>query len=105
MDIQKQLNLRMQLQRLVKEKVTRHGLAMDTRCDGQMQRMLIQAAERMAAANAIDRVDKVQMVQEDLEIFMDTMEKHARELGTFPRVSARAFTRARTELSPLWPLC
>lgn len=105
MDFQKQITLRMQLQRLVKEKVLKHGITMDARCDSQMQRMLIQSAERMAAANVIDRVDKVQMLQEDLDLFMDTIEKHARELGTFPRINSRAFNRAKVDVSPLWPLC
>ena len=105
MDYAQRTRLSNQLNLVIKRKLKKDGLVIDSQCDGMMHRFVNFGVERLLLANAATQPDRVNMAEESVERFIDCMKKHAERNGTHPGIDEKTFEAAKRESCPIWPFC
>ncbi len=105
MSLVNQLAIKNRLASKVMTITERKGLRLDTQCKGRLERYISNGIEHLIIYKLTNHPEKILVAEDNIVQFLECMERHAKSLGTFPKVGETAFKRAKNELSPLWPFC
>lgn len=89
--------------RLTTRRLNKLGVAVNTVCEQEIDKMLAIGVSRLEHQRALDKEEMLLVAEENLLRVFHDLNEQAQELGTYPIIDHEAFSQMKKRMSPMWP--